>query len=153
MKKLLALFAFAIAGLASCTVNAEEIGRVSTSFKMLGSNDAIAIEAFDDPLIPGVSCHLSRAKKGGVTGDLGIATNVTEASIACRQVGPIQLPQAIPQGQAVFQEKQSILFKTMHVVRFYDQKRNTLIYLVFSDKLIDGSPKNSISTVPVQRWN
>ena len=150
MKKILA--ALAISALAF-SAQAEEIGRVSTAFKMLGSNDAIAIEAFDDPLIPGVACHLSRAKKGGVSGDLGLATNVTEASIACRQVAPIQLPATIPQGQAVFQEKQSILFKTMHVVRFFDAKRNTLIYLVYSDKLIDGSPKNSISTVPVQRWN
>jgi CreA protein len=150
MKKILAALAIFVAAFSA---QAEEIGRVSTAFKVLGSNDAIAIEAFDDPLIPGVACHLSRAKKGGVTGDLGLATNVTEASIACRQVGPIQLPSTIPQGQAVFQEKQSILFKTMHVARFYDSKRNTLIYLVYSDKLIDGSPKNSISTVPVQRWN
>lgn len=150
MKKILAALAIFASAFSA---QAEEIGRVSTAFKVFGSNDAIAVEAFDDPLIPGVACHLSRAKKGGVSGDLGIATNVTEASIACRQVGAIQLPATIAQGQAVFQEKQSILFKTMHVARFYDSKRNTLIYLVYSDKLIDGSPKNSISTVPVQRWN
>ncbi len=150
MKKLLA-------GLALSTLtflaHAEEIGRVSTAFKVLGSNSSIAVEAFDDPLIPGVACHLSRAKKGGLSGDLGLATNTSDASIACRQIGPITMPASITQGQPVFQEKQSILFKTMHVVRFFDQKRNTLIYLVYSDKLIDGSPKNSISTVPLQRWN
>ncbi len=133
-------------------LNAEEIGSVDTSFKMLGPNHKIIIEAFDDPDIPGVACHLSRAKTGGLKGGLGIAEDKANASIACRQIGPIQLPINLKDGQKVFNKKTSLLFKTMQVVRFLDKKRNVIIYLVYSDKLIDGSPKNSISTVPILNW-
>ena len=131
---------------------AEEIGSVDTAFKMLGPNHKIVIEAFDDPNIPGVACHLSRAKTGGLKGGLGIAEDKANASIACRQIGPIQLPKNLKNGQQVFNKKTSLLFKTMQVVRFLDKKRNVIIYLVYSDKLIDGSPKNSISTVPILNW-
>ncbi len=134
------------------SLNAEEIGSVDTSFKMLGPNHKIVIEAFDDPDIPGVACHLSRAKTGGLKGGLGIAEDKANASIACRQIGPIQLPKSLKDGQKVFNKKTSLLFKTMQVVRFLDKKRNVIIYLVYSDKLIDGSPKNSISTVPIINW-
>jgi CreA protein len=134
------------------SLNAEEIGSVDTSFKMLGPNHKIVIEAFDDPDIPGVACHLSRAKTGGLKGGLGIAEDKANASIACRQIGPIQLPKSLKAGQKVFNKKTSLLFKTMQVVRFLDKKRNVIIYLVYSDKLIDGSPKNSISTVPILNW-
>ena len=135
------------------TVNAEEIGSVSTVFKLLGPNDKIIIEAFDDPKIDGVTCHLSRAKKGGVSGAVGLATDSSDAAIACRQVGPITIREELEDGESVFNKRTSILFKTMQVVRFLDQKRNVLIYLVYSDKLIDGSPKNSISTVPIlKNW-
>ena len=132
--------------------NAEEIGSVDTAFKMLGPNHKIVLEAFDDPDIPGVACHLSRSKTGGLKGGLGIAEDKADASIACRQIGPIQLPTTLANGQKVFNKKTSILFKTMQVVRFFDKKRNVLIYLVYSDRLIDGSPKNSISTVPILQW-
>jgi CreA protein len=135
-----------------CSLNAEEIGSVDTSFKMLGPNHKIVIEAFDDPDIPGVACHLSRAKTGGLKGGLGIAEDKANASIACRQIGPIKLPKILKDGQKVFNKKTSLLFKTMQVVRFLDKKRNVIIYLVYSDKLIDGSPKNSISTVPILNW-
>jgi len=133
-------------------LNAEEIGSVDTSFKMLGPNHKIVIEAFDDPDISGVTCHLSRAKTGGLKGGLGIAEDKANASIACRQIGPIQLSKNLKDGQKVFNKKTSLLFKTMQVVRFLDKKRNVIIYLVYSDKLIDGSPKNSISTVPIVKW-
>ena len=133
--------------------NAEEIGSVSTVFKLLGPNDKIVIEAFDDPKVAGVTCHLSRAKKGGVTGAVGFATDTSDSSIACRQVGPIRFKEEFESGEQVFEERTSVLFKKMQVVRFLDKKRNVLIYLVYSDKLIDGSPKNSISTVPiVKNW-
>lgn len=134
------------------SLNAEEIGSVDTAFKMLGPNHKIVIEAFDDPDIPGVACHLSRSKTGGLKGGLGIAEDKANASIACRQIGPIQLPKNLKDGQKVFNKKTSLLFKTMQVVRFLDKKRNVIIYLVYSDKLIDGSPKNSISTVPILNW-
>ena len=127
----------------------EEIGSVSTVFKLLGPNDKIVIEAFDDPKVDGVTCHLSRAKKGGVSGAVGFATDTSDAAIACRQIGPITIKEELKDGDPVFNKRTSVLFKTMQVVRFFDENRNVLVYLVYSDKLIDGSPKNSISTVPI----
>ena len=131
---------------------AEVIGSVDTVFKLLGPDHKIVIEAFDDPKIEGVACHLSRAKKGGVSGALGIAEDPSDASIACRQIGPIRMDGGIEDGEEVFSKRTSVVFKQLHVVRFLDRKRNVLIYLVYSDKLIEGSPKNSISTVPVMPW-
>ncbi len=133
-------------------LHAEEIGRVDTAFKLLGANHSIVIEAFDDPKIKGVSCHLSRAKTGGIKGTLGLAEDRSDASIACRQVGPVSFTDKLKQGERVFTKKTSLVFKSMQVVRFYDAKRNTLIYLVYSDRLIEGSPKNAISTVPIMPW-
>ncbi|WP_261840803.1 CreA family protein [Aliamphritea ceti] len=138
--------------LSASSLHAEEIGSVDTVFKMFGANHKIVIEAFDDPRIPGVTCHLSRAKTGGISGSLGLAEDTSDASIACRQVGPITLPADLNNGERVFKQKTSILFKSMQVVRFLDQKRNVLIYLVYSDKLVEGSPKNSISSVPIRPW-
>jgi CreA protein len=131
---------------------AEVVGSVSTVFKLLGANDKIVIEAFDDPKVDGVSCHLSRAKKGGIKGSIGLAEDPSNSSIACRQVGPIHVKEKLVEGEEVFSKSTSILFKTLHVVRFFDEKRKTFIYLVYSDKLVDGSAKNSISTVPVMPW-
>ena len=136
------------------TAMAEEIGSVSTVFKMIGPNHRIVIEAFDDPKVEGVTCHVSRARTGGVSGALGLAEDPADASIACRQVGPIQIKGDLKEGEQVFKENASILFKTVQVVRFLDRKRNVLIYLVYSDRVIEGSPKNAISTVPIMtRWN
>lgn len=132
--------------------SAEEIGQVSTVFKFVGPNDRIVVEAFDDPKVPGVTCYLSRAKTGGVKGGLGLAEDRAEASIACRQVGPIQLPAGLKDGEEVFKERTSLVFKTMQVVRFYDQKRNTLVYLVYSDRLIEGSPQNAVTAIPIMPW-
>ncbi len=135
----------------AATAGAEEIGEVSTTFKILGANDTIVIEAFDDPDIPGATCYVSRARTGGISGSLGVAEDRSDASISCRQTGPIQLPEQVASGKEngkrVFKKSTSILFKKLQVVRFYDKKRHTLIYLSYSDKLIEGSPKNSISTI------
>ncbi len=131
---------------------AEEIGSVSTTWRALSPNDKIIIEAFDDPKIQGVTCHLSRAKKGGISGAMGLATDTSDASIACRQIGPISITGQLKDGEEVFKKSTSIIFKSLQVVRFFDKKRNTLIYLVYSDRLINGSPKNSISTIPITTW-
>ncbi len=145
----------ALLGLAPA-LSADEIGSVSTKFKWLGPNDKIVVEVFDDPDVPGVACYLSRAKTGGVSGAVGIAEDTSDASIACRQIGPIKLPEQVSNGKAdgeeVFKKRTSLVFKTMQVVRFYDPKRAVLVYLTFSDRVIEGSPKNSISVVPVQPW-
>lgn len=139
------------------TLLAEEIGSVSTKFKILGANDKIVIEAFDDPEISGATCYLSRAKTGGVSGAVGVAEDTSDASIACRQIGPISLPEKIKNGQEdgkeVFKKSTSFLFKSLQVVRFYDAKRNVLVYLTYSDRIIEGSPKNSISIIPITPWH
>lgn len=136
---------------------AEEIGSVSTKFKILGANDKIVIEAFDDPEIPGATCYLSRAKTGGISGSVGVAEDTSDASIACRQIGPISLPEKVKNGhedgKEVFKKSTSLLFKSLQVVRFYDPKRNVLVYLTYSDRIIEGSPKNSISIIPVTPWH
>lgn len=130
----------------------EIVGSVDTTFRLLSRDDDIVVEAFDDPKIEGVTCHLSRARKGGIKGSLGLAEDSSDASIACRQIGPIKIKEEIEEGEKVFSKNTSITFKTMQVVRFLDKKRNVLIYLVYSDKLVDGSPKNSISTIPMMPW-
>jgi len=138
-------------------VVADQIGSVSTKFKMLGANDKIVIEAFDDPDVAGATCYLSRAKTGGVSGVVGIAEDTSDASIACRQIGPISLPEKVKNGQEdgkeVFKKSTSLLFKSLQVVRFYDAKRNVLVYLTYSDRIIEGSPKNSISIIPITPWH
>jgi CreA protein len=131
---------------------AEDIGSVNTTFKFLGPDNKIVVQAFDDPDVDGVTCYLSSARTGGIKGGLGLAEDTSDASIACRQVGPITIKQKFDPGDQVFSEKRSLLFKRLRVVRFLDQKRNTLVYLVYSDKLIDGSPKNSLSAVPIMPW-
>ena len=133
-------------------VRAEEIGEVSTVFKWVGPNDKIVVEAFDDPKVDGVTCYLSRAKTGGVKGGLGLAEDRSEAAIACRQVGPITIREELKDGEEVFKERTSLVFKTMQVVRFFDRKRNTLIYLVYSDRVIEGSPQNSVTAIPILPW-
>ena len=137
--------------------SSEEIGRVSTTFKLVGANDKIVIEAFDDPGVSGATCYVSRAKTGGISGALGMAEDKSDASLACRQTGPITLSEAIrsgrENGRRVFKKSTSLLFKKLQVVRFYDPKRNALVYLSYSDKLVDGSPKNAISTIIIRPWH
>lgn len=128
--------------------HAEEIGSVSTNFRMTGS-DKVVIEAYDDPQVEGVTCYVSRARTGGIKGSLGMAEDPPESSIACRQVGPITFKGPLRQQDNVFSERMSILFKTLHVVRTVDRKRNTLVYLTYSDRIVSGSPQNSVTAVPV----
>jgi len=127
-------------------------GQVSTRFRWLGPNDRIAVDGFDDPKVKGVACHISRAVTGGIKGELGLAEDTSDASIACRQVGPIQILGELKDGESVFDERRSLVFKRLHVVRFYDRQRNVLVYVSYSDRVIEGSPKNSISSVPVMGW-
>jgi CreA protein len=129
--------------------SAEEIGSVNTHFRLAGS-DRVVVEAYDDPAVTGVTCYVSRARTGGIKGTLGIAEDPTEASIACRQVAALHFNTALPQQTDVFSERLSLIFKTLHVVRIVDRKRNTLVYLTYSDRVISGSPKNSVTAVPVQ---
>ena len=131
---------------------AEEIGSVDTAFKLIGPDHKIKIEAFDDEKVKGVACHVSRAVTGGVKGAVGLAEDTSDASIACRQVGPISFAGKLEAGESVFSERRSVLFKRLQVVRFCDETRNTLVYLVYSAKLVDGSPHNAISTVPIRPW-
>ena len=136
---------------ASSAVYAEKLGDVSTAFQWIGPNHKVVVEAYDDPKVSGVTCYVSRARTGGVKGAFGLAEDRAEASIACRQVGPLAFAQPLPTQEEVFSERMSILFKRMRVVRMVDSRRNTLIYLSYSDKLIDGSPQNSVTAVPVDR--
>lgn len=128
--------------------HAEEIASVNTNFRFTGS-DRVTVEAYDDPLVQGVTCYVSRARTGGVKGTLGIAEDPTEASIACRQVAPIKIAQPLKQKTDVFSAGMSLIFKTLHVVRIVDAKRNTLVYLTYSDRIATGSPKNSVTAVPM----
>ena len=132
---------------------AETIGEVSTVFKWLGPNDKVVVEAFDDPKVEGVTCYLSRAKTGGVSGGLGLAEDRSEASLECLQTGAIRFKGELKDGEEVFKERTSLVFKSMQVVRFHDQKRNTLVYLVYSDRIIEGSPQNSLTAVPIRPWS
>ncbi|NCC28114.1 MAG: protein CreA [Gammaproteobacteria bacterium] len=138
------------------TAVAEVIGSVATKFKWMGPNDKILVEVFDDEAIPGVACYLSRAKTGGVSGAVGIAEDTSDAAIHCVQVGPITLSDDIRDGKQdgdeVFKKRTSLLFKSLQVVRFYDAPRHTLVYLSYSDRVIEGSPKNSITAVPILPW-
>ena len=148
---LVGLFGGALGALA-VAAHAQEIGSVDTAFQWLGPNHKIVIEAFDDPKIAGVTCYVSRSQTGGIKGGLGLAEDTSDSSIACRQVGPINIKDKFKDGEEVFTERRSLLFKKMRVARFLDQPRNTLVYLVYSDKLIEGSPKNSITAVPIMPW-
>jgi CreA protein len=136
---------------ASTVAQAEPIGSVDTAFKLIGPDHKIVVDAYDDPKVQGVACYVSRAKTGGISGAIGLAEDKAEASIACRQVGPIAIKQPLAQQEEVFNERISLVFKKLRIVRMVDAQRNTLVYLTYSDRLIDGSPKNSVTAVPVGR--
>lgn len=129
-----------------------EVGSVATGFRWLGPNDKIVIDAFDDPKVDGIACHISRPERGGLKGGLGVAEEVADASIACRQIGPIVVREALTDGEKVFDERRSLIFKSLQVVRFFDTKRNVLVYVSYTDRVITGSPQNSISSVPLMPW-
>ena len=136
---------------ASATAMAEPIGEVDTVFKLLGPDHKIVVEAYDDPKVGGISCYVSRAKTGGIKGAVGLAEDTSDASIACRQVGALTFAKPLPVQEEVFSERTSLLFKKLRVVRMVDTRRNTLVYLTYSDRVIEGSPKNSIAAVAVDR--
>ena len=142
-------------GVLPFAVTAEEIGRVDTAFNWVGANKHIAIEAFDDPKVQGVTCYVSMARQGGISGAVGVAEETSDASIACRQIGPIKFQDEIEgglDGEVVFRESRSFWFKKLRVVRHYDAQRNVLVYLTYSDKLVDGSPKNAVTAVALMPW-
>ncbi|MBK1687500.1 CreA family protein [Rubrivivax gelatinosus] len=141
----------AAALLAAGTVSAEPVGEVDTVFKLIGPDHKIVVDAYDDPGVKGVTCYVSRAKTGGIKGGLGLAEDKSDASIACRQTGPISFPKPLPQQEDMFSERISLVFKRLHVVRMVDAGRNTLVYLTYSDRVIEGSPQNAVTAVPVDR--
>jgi len=138
--------------LPSLSVAAEEIGCATTAWKLIGANHRVCIYAYDDPKIPGVTCHVSQARTGGVKGSFGLAEDPSQFSLACRQVGPITLPAKMPENEVVFSENTSLMFKETNIHRFLDKKRKVLVYLAISRRVIEGAPANAISTVPIQPW-
>lgn len=136
---------------AASTTHAEEIGAVDTVFKFIGPDHKIVVEAYDDPGVTGVTCYMSRAKTGGIKGAFGLAEDKSEASIACRQVGPISIAKPIKAQEEIFSERTSLIFKRLRIVRMVDAKRNSLVYLTYSDRVIEGSPQNSVAVVAVDR--
>lgn len=146
----LALLTAAATLFTSPLIWAETVGEVDTVFKFFGPDHKIVVEAYDDPKVQGVSCYVSRAKTGGIKGALGLAEDKSEASIACRQVGPISFPAGpLKDQEEMFSERISFIFKKLRVVRMVDAKRNTLVYLTYAERVIEGSPQNSVTAVPV----
>ncbi|MCU0735487.1 MAG: CreA family protein [Methylotetracoccus sp.] len=139
-------------GLPGPDAHADQIGCVTTTWKLIGANHKVCVEAFDDPKIRGVTCHVSQARVGGIAGGLGLAEDPSQFSLACRQTGPIALPETIPTSETVFSEDTSLFFKETKIIRLWDAKRNTLVYVAISRRIIEGAPANSISTVPVTAW-
>lgn len=146
----LAVFCLAAAGPAAA--QEDLIFKKSTVWKALTPDDKLAVYGVDDPVVEGVACHYTVPEKGGVKGMLGVAEEVSEVSLACRQVGPVKFKEKAEQGDVVFRERRSLIWKKMQIVRGCDAKRNVLVYLVYTDKLIEGSPQNSTSTVPIMPW-
>jgi CreA protein len=142
----------ALALTASLTAGAEEVGCITTAWKLIGANHRVCIYAFDDPEISGVTCHVSQAKTGGIKGSFGLAEDPSQFSLACRQIGPISKPAKLPEDKIVFSEDTSLMFKETAIHRSYDEKRNVLVYVAISRKLINGAPANAISTVPIRPW-
>jgi CreA protein len=151
MKKLNCLASIALMALASLPARGEPIGEVDTVFKLIGPDHKIVVDAYDDPQVRGVTCYVSRAKTGGIKGAIGLAEDKSEASIACRQTGALAFPKPLPLQEEVMNERLSVLFKKLRVVRMVDKTRNTLVYLTYSDRVIEGSPQNSVTAVPVDR--
>lgn len=151
---LAAAAALVLAGGAAAPALAQEdlIFKKSTVWKMLTPDDKLAVYGVDDPVVEGVACHYTLPEKGGVSGMFGVAEEVSEVSLACRQIGPIRFKEKFAQGDVVFRERRSLIWKKMQIVRGCDAKRNVLIYMVYTDKLIEGSPQNSTSSVPIMPW-
>ena len=140
-----------LAMLAGAPAHAERVGEVDTVFKFIGPDHKIVVDAYDDPKVAGITCFVSRAKTGGIKGAVGLAEDKSEASIACRQTGPIVFTKPLAKQEEIFDVSLSLLFKKLRVVRMVDAKRNTLVYLTYSERVIEGSPQNSVTAVPVDR--
>jgi CreA protein len=132
--------------------HAEDVGCTSTTFHFFSPNDKVCVQAFDDPRVKGVTCHISQAKTGGWKGAAGVAEDPSRFSIACHQFGPITLPADLPREESVFSESTSLIFKNTKVVRMYDARRNTLVNVAVSRRVLEGSPMNAISAVPIEPW-
>lgn len=148
MRKLCMLIA--LSALLPGAAAAQEIGSVNTEWKLMGSHQLV-VEAYDDPKVEGVTCYVAKPERGGIAGAVGVAEEVSDVSIACRQVGPLRFKESLPLQEDAFTERRSLIFKTLHVVRMVDTDRNVLVYLTYTDKIIQGSPKNSVTAVPVSR--
>jgi CreA protein len=148
----LALVILLAAGPGAAADDPDMIFRRSTVFKWLTPNDKLATYGIDDPNVEGVACHFTVPERGGFKGWIGVAEEVSDISLACRQIGPIRFKAKFEQGEDMFRQRRSLLFKKMQIVRGCDAKRNVLVYMVYSDRIIEGSPKNSTSSVPVMPW-
>ena len=138
-----------VPALVAAAASAEEVGSVDTEWKLIGPDHKVVVEAFDDPGVEGIACYVSRAKTGGIRGALGVAEDPARFSVACRQVGPIRFAKPFARQEQVFKEGASLVWKHVRVVRIVDPKRNALVYLTYSDRLIDGFPDNAITAVAI----
>jgi CreA protein len=132
----------------------ERVGAVSTTFRLIGPNDKVVVDRYDDPKVENAACYVSRAETGGIGGAVGLSEDPSRFSIACRAVGPLKVVGKIDEtedGETVFSARTSAIFKSMQVTRFFDKTKNVLVYLVTSTKVVEGSPFNSISVVPLNR--
>jgi CreA protein len=152
MRTTLAALALCAAALPAVAQEPYRIFDKSTVWRPLTPNDKLAVYGLDDPLVEGVACHYTTPEKGGIKGTMGLAEEVSDISLACRQIGPVRFKEKFEQGDVVFSERRSLIFKRMRIVRGCDAKRNTLVYMVYSDRPIEGSPKNSTSSVPIMPW-
>ena len=152
MRTTLAALAFCAAALPTFAQEPDRIFDKSTVWRPLTPNDKLAVYGLDDPLVEGVACHYTTPEKGGIKGTMGLAEEVSDISLACRQIGPVRFKEKFEQGDVVFSERRSLIFKRMRIVRGCDARRNTLVYMVYSDRPIEGSPKNSTSSVPIMPW-
>lgn len=144
--------ALALAAAPAAAEGPDLVFKKSTVWKLLTPDHKLAVYGIDDPEVDGVACHYTIPEKGGISGMLGVAEEVSDISLACRQIGPIRFKTKFEQGDEVFRARRSLIFKSMQIVRGCDTKRNVLVYMVYSDKLIEGSPKNSTSSVPIMPW-
>ncbi len=156
VRKLFSVLAVMLAAAAALPAQAAErpdlIFKRSTVFKWLTPNDKLATYGIDDPEVDGVACHFTVPERGGLKGWIGVAEEVSDISLACRQIGPIKFKAKFAQGEDMFRKRRSLFFKKMQIVRGCDTKRNVLVYMVYTDRVIEGSPKNSTSTVPIMPW-
>jgi CreA protein len=148
----LAMIGFTLS-IAGCWRERHVVGSVNTEFKLIGPDHKIVVESYDDPKVDGITVFISKSQTGGIKGGLGLAEDTSDASVAVRQTGPIKVKESFKNGEDAFTEKRSVLFKRLHVSRFWDASHKSFVYVVWTDRLINGSPHNSISAVVAEPWN